>query len=197
MPIERNVFIVICHAVICVVACSAMIGCNGGGTESTVIGAVGVIDLDAVALRLGIDKTIADSIRQRQTSLNEQLAGMAKSIETQLAERKSASEQNVDDQVTLAAWHQQAQTALDKARRQVEANLVQHRTDLIRQFREQIKPAARRVARARGLSLIVTKNETVVYDFVDAVDITDAVASQLVAQRSAANGGEATAPTAQ
>jgi len=54
----------------------------------------------------------------------------------------------------------------------------------VSQFRADIKPIARKIAGSRGLSLIVTKNDSVVYDYTDSVDITGAVVQELLSQRS-------------
>ncbi|HEX6962563.1 MAG TPA: OmpH family outer membrane protein, partial [Lacipirellula sp.] len=74
----------------------------------------------------------------------------------------------------------------NKVKQQAELDLQRHRVQLIAQFREEIKPAARRVAQARGLSVIVTKNDSFLYDFSQSVDITDAVVADLLAHRTAA-----------
>ena len=52
---------------------------------------------------------------------------------------------------------------------------------LVQKFRDQIKPVARRVAQQRGLSVIVTKNDSVIYDFTATADITSAVVDELLA----------------
>lgn len=168
-------------------------GCNrtGGATAGAPVGAVAVIDLDAIAQRLGSDKQIAESIAKRQTSLSQQVVELAKSYSQQIAEQKKklAEAAAKENDVQLANWQQQANANLSKAKQQAEQDLQKHRARLIAQFRDEIKPAARRVAQARGLSVIVTKNDSVLYDFSSAADITEAVIAELVAQRTAAPPG--------
>jgi Skp family chaperone for outer membrane proteins len=172
-------------------ACLATLGTMGCNRQPPATVAkspgVAVIDLDAIAHRLGSDKQIVDSISQKQSSLSQQLVELAKSYNQQIADRKKALEQEQPkpSDVTLAAWEQQANENLNKVKRQAAADLDKHRAALIQQFRDQIKPAARKVAESRGLSVIVTKNDNVLYDFSASADITDAVVAELLAARTA------------
>ncbi len=184
------------QALLATVACLfgvTLSGCNRQpGAEKPAAGAVAVIDLDAIAQRLGSDKQIAESITKRQTSLSQQLVDLAKSYNQQIADQKKklseAATQNgaENGQVTLANWEQQANANLNKVKQQAELDLQKHKAALIAQFRDEIKPAARRVAQARGLSVIVTKNDSVLYDFAPSADITEAVVEDLLAHRTAA-----------
>jgi Skp family chaperone for outer membrane proteins len=181
------------QALLAAVACltvTLLAGCNRqqNAAESVSIGAVAVIDLDAIAQRLGSDKQIAESITKRQTSLSQQLVDLAKSYNQQIEDQKKklAEAQAEQGEVTLANWQQQANANLNKVKQQAQIDLQKHKAALVAQFREEIKPAARRVAQARGMSVIVTKNDSVLYDFAPAADITDAVVSELLAHRTAA-----------
>jgi Skp family chaperone for outer membrane proteins len=163
-------------------------------------GSVAVIDLDDIARRLGSDKQMADSINQRQSALRQQLVDLSKRYSEQIAERKKtqpAAAQAEKGEVTLAAFEQQANASFNQMKQRAEVDLQSHRAQLIAQFRDQIKPAARRVAQARGLSVIVTKNDTVVFDYTGASDITDAVVEELLAAHAPHTAAVApAAPTA-
>lgn len=174
-------------------------GCewSTGQKPAAVPGAVAVIDLDAIAHRLGTDKQIADSINQRQSSLNSQLVELAKSYTQQIEDKKKTLPEVEASQakVKLASWQQQANASLNQVKQKAEQDLQSHRTQLISQFRDQIKPAARKVAQARGLSVIVTKNDSFVFDFASRADITEDVVNELLATQ-AAPLREAAAPAA-
>lgn len=143
-------------------------------------GGVAIIDLDAVAARLGNDQQMLASISSKQAELNQHLAQTAQAYRKQLeAQRQPPAPGGESEGVTLAAFEQAAQSRLDEARRQAETTMAAHQAELVRQFRNHVRPAARRVARERGLSIIITRNDSVVYDYVDAVDITDAVVAEL------------------
>ena len=168
-------------------------GCNQSASTSVPQGAVAVIDLDAIASRLGSDKQIVDSIAQRQTSLSQQLVDLAKSYNQQIEEKKKTLTEAPAEQadVTVASWQKQANANLNKVKQQAEADLKKHQATLIAQFREQIKPVARRVAQKRGLSVIVTKNDNVLYDVAPGADITDEVIADLIAASPVASAAAA------
>ncbi len=169
-------------------------GCNRpAGVAEHGGGAVAVIDLDAIAQRLGSDKQIVQSIASRQTSLSQQLVDLAKSYNAQIAEKqKTLAEASPEkSEVTVANWQKQANENLNKVKQQAEADLQRHQAQLIAQFREQIKPVARRVAQKRGLSVIVTKNDNVLYDFSPKADITEEVIADLISSSAAASAAAA------
>ena len=93
--------------------------------------------------------------------------------------------------MTVASWQKQANANLNKVKQQAEADLKKHQATLIAQFREQIKPVARRVAQKRGLTVIVTKNDNVLYDVAPGADITDEVIADLIAASPAASAAAA------
>ena len=168
-------------------------GCNQSASTSVPQGAVAVIDLDAIAARLGSDKQIVDSIAQRQTSLSQQLVDLAKSYNQQIEDKKKTLTEAPSEQadVTVASWQKQANANLNKVKQQAEADLKKHQATLIAQFREQIKPVARRVAQKRGLSVIVTKNDNVLYDVAPGADITEEVIADLIAASPVASAAAA------
>lgn len=179
------------HALFALTAYAAALAAGVGCNRSTSVpqqaaGGVAVIDLDAIAHRLGSDKQIVAAIDQRRTSLSQQFVELAKSYSQQITERKKTlSESDAkQNEVTLANWQQQANANLNKVKQQAELDLQQHRAKLITEFRDQVKPAARRVAHSRGLSVIVTKSDNV-YDFSTAADITEAVIAELQAPAAA------------
>jgi Skp family chaperone for outer membrane proteins len=179
----------------------ALAGCNrhAGSTPTTAVGAVAVIDLDEIARRLGSDKQIVNSISQRQNSLSQQLVDLSKSYSQQIEEQKKKLAESGDAKggVTLANWQHQANAKLNEVKQQAELQLQQHRATLVAKFREEIKQEARRVAQSRGLSVIVTKNDNVLYDFSPAADITDAVIAELQASRQQAPAAVAQAGTSE
>lgn len=183
MPARRLSSLAFVTATFLGAAVAASPGCNRQqGAPQQTAGGVAVIDLDAIAQRLGSDKQIVAAIEQRQTSLSQQFVELAKSYSAQITERKKTlSEADAEqNKVTLATWQQQASANLTKVKQQAELDLQQHRVKLVEQFRAQVKPAARRVADARGLSVIVTKSDNV-YDFSTSSDITEAVIAELQA----------------
>lgn len=166
-----------------VVLLAASIGCNQSSSTdlTSTSGGVAVIDLDRVAQQLGSDKQIVASLNEAQQTLNEKLQQLAQNYQAQIAQQSqnSSSDPASNEGVRLASFQQQAQANIAKAKNQAASQLAQRQAQLIQQFRHAVKPAARAEAQQRGLSLVITKNDSVVFDYVDAVDVTDAVVARL------------------
>jgi Skp family chaperone for outer membrane proteins len=170
-----------------------MVACAGCGqrgdsrqADNAAAGAVAIIDLDEIARRIGSEQQIVSAIAQRQSALSRQLVDLAKSYSAQIEEqKKKLAPEAENNQVRLASWEQQATANLNQVKQRAEADLRSTRDQLVTQFRDQIKPVARRIARERGLSVIVTKNDSVVFDYTATADITDAVVDELLASAAA------------
>ena len=177
-------------------ACSALlsIGCNNIEQTAPPTAAakpsagIAIIDLDEVARQLGSDKKIVNAIKQRESALNTKLVELAQNYTSEFKKQKEAIEaqaQNQEGEVQLATYKQQVNQNFKTARAQAQQNLSQHRQKLIGQFREAVRPTARKVAQQRGLSVIVTQQDSLLYDFDPECDITDDVVKALRASTAA------------
>lgn len=173
----------------------SMAGCNKDETHvhapQDEHGRVAVVDLNEVARRLGRDQYMAAALKQSQQSLNEQLgvvqAAYVKEIEKKKEELGIVGEDvELNDEAvkTLLGMRQQANVNLNQARQQAISSLGQVRTKLIADFRSEVRPVASQVAKDKGLSVVLTKNDSVLFTHDDAIDITDEVAKQLKASGS-------------
>lgn len=183
------------------VVAAAVVGAAGcgwqsGGGATAGSGAVAVINLDEIAARLGSDKQIAESINKRQGALRQKLVELAQSYTQQIEEQRKAlpADQAKQADVTVASWQQQANANLNQVKQQAAQDLANHRTRLMEQFREHVKPVARRVAQRRGLTVIVTKNDSVVFDYVSTAEITNEVVDELLANSAATATAMSAAP---
>lgn len=156
------------------------IGCNQMNQPATPTAeakpsaGIAIIDLDEVAKQLGSDKQIVNSIQQRKAALNTKLVELAQNYTTEFNKQKEAIEaqpENNEGAVQLASYEKQVNQQFNTARSQAKQNLVQHQVKLVKQFRDAVRPAARKVAQERGLSIIVTKQESW-YDYDSECDIT-------------------------
>ena len=113
------------------------------GSATPQLGAVAIIDLDVIAARLGSDKQIVDAIARRQTALSQKVAELARAYSQQITEKKQSlsAQTPPTDGVTLAAFEQAATANLEKVKLQAAQDLSSHKTQLVRQFREQIFPS--------------------------------------------------------
>lgn len=156
-------------------------GCNQmtlpttAGSKPTV--GIAVIDLDEVAKQLGSDQQIVTAIKKREEVLNGKLSEIAKAYTDEFKKQKAVldAQPAEENAVQLASYQKQVNQNFSTAKAQAQQNLSQHRQQLIEQFRDAVRPAARKVAQQRGLSVIVTKQEPLLYDFTDEADITNEV----------------------
>lgn len=166
------------------IALSALTGCNQqaapptAGTQAAPRG-LAVIDLDAVASGLGSDKQILRAIQQRQTLLNEKLTELANAYIEQLEQHSKGPKAEATSEVQLAQYQQQANQSLGDARRKAQQDLSRHRSRMVQQFREAVRPIAREVATERGYAVIVTKQDSLLFDYTPEADITQAVLARL------------------
>jgi len=157
-------------------------GCGWfGGNEPS--GGVAVVDLDEVARHVGADVEIAQAVKAREANLNSQLNTMKTNYVQQLKHRKELyGDEPTDEQSNqLVSISRQINVNLATAKRKAVDHLSSHRSKLIMQFREQVSPVARDIAKQRGLSLVVPKNEGWLLAVDESVDITDEVATSLKA----------------
>lgn len=174
------------------------VGCNQSAPVETsapsVLAGVAVIDLDEVARQLGSDKQIVSAIKKREAALNNQLSQMAKQYTAEFEKQKEtldATPQEQEPAVQLATFQQQVNQNFSNARAQAQQDLSVHRSKLIQQFREAVRPTAQKVAAKRGLQVILTQQESLIYDVSEECDITNEVIGLLrtsIASKASAEG---------
>lgn len=171
-----------------VAGCSKTDGKSAAGSSSSdkSLGGVAVVDLDLVAKRLGRDLEMNDEVKGRLTSLNSKLQTLKTSLNRLFDEKKEGfgKEPTEDQQKELLAMQGRMESQLQESKRNAEQDLAAFKQALVNQFREQAKPVLRDVAAARGLSIVVPKNDGLLLTIDPAVDITDAVAEKMLASRS-------------
>lgn len=169
----------------------AFAGCNretalqGTATVSKSTGGVGVVDLDLLARQLGRDVQMNDEVQERLTSLNTKLAAFKNTLSRLYDEKQSSfgADPDEDQKKQLAAMQDRMAAQLLESKRKGENELVVFKQQLIDQFREQAKPILREVAAARGLSIVVPKNNLLLLTVDPGVEITDEVAKKMLASQ--------------
>lgn len=186
-------------ALVCLPVFSA---CNQGSTPvaeqatDEISGGVAVIDLDEVARLLGREMSIKQSLTVRENSLNQELETLRVSYANQINQRKQELPEQAagGDLAQVQAFEQQALNKIQQARQQAQNDLNEQKRILINAFREEVKPVASKVAASKGLSLVVSKNESFLFAFDSAVDITKEVVAQMQTA-SLAEPAEEASPT--
>jgi len=166
-----------------------------GGESSSIrnensAGGVAVIDLDEVARRLGSDKQMQQALQQERQQVNRQFAVMQASYQEQIeAEENRLGPHPPQEQFArLAQLRRQAKEQLQSEHEKLEQELLERRGEVIRRFRDRIKPVALQIARSKNLQVVITKNQSVLFTFDQHVDITEAVVRELQSAQAAQQG---------
>jgi Skp family chaperone for outer membrane proteins len=143
-------------------------------------GRVAVIDLDEVASVIGRDKVIAESVQSfakeqeaKLTLLRDELRINIEQEQNKLGEKPAESEQ-----VRLNQLAQSSEIKLRQEIAKVEEAAGQLRINLVLEFKKEVEPIARRVATQRGMSLVMIKQNAMLYISPDS-DITNDVIDAL------------------
>lgn len=175
---------VLCGLVVCGAGCTKTSAPEQPAAKAEkAVGGVGVVDLDVVARRLGRDIEMGNAVQERLTSLNSKLTTLQGSLRRLYDEkREKFGDDPTEEQLKeLQATEDRMERELLEIKRKSEIELAAYRQALVDQFREQAKPVLREVAAARGLSIVIPKNNGLLLTIDPAVEITDEVAAKMPA----------------
>jgi Skp family chaperone for outer membrane proteins len=188
---------------VCAALAFAIAACErpAAQTPSASNGTVAVLDFDAVAKRLGRDVAIADQLKAENDTLVAQLGKTKDELQSQL----DSSAQAIGDKPTdadkqkLVELGQSLNARLQARQQEARQELSQKQVTLIRQFREEVKPVAQKIAASKGMNTVLLRTDLVVLSADPAVDITDAVVAEMISSGKGTAAPSATAsasPTA-
>jgi Skp family chaperone for outer membrane proteins len=173
-------------------------GCSnttpGGGTAGVGVskaGTVAIVDLDEVARRLGRDLEMSESVQDEQLAVNKELEQLRQSLKKQYeaAVDKAGEEPSEEERKKLQTLSQQIDLKFNQERQKKTNELSAYRVTLISRFREEVRPIAQEVAADRGLALVVTKIDNLIFAYDPEAEITDAVVARLANSPSDRTGG--------
>ena len=148
----------------CMVAAIAC-GCGNSTTpEQAQTGSVAVIDLDSVAKELGRDVEITRKLKTKQNELNGQLAALKNAFLTQIQakQKEFGTPLTEEQQKQLKAMQIETNYRLQQAQAQARAAIANYRQQLVAEFRKEVLPHAQTVAKEKGFSTIVPKNDMII-----------------------------------
>jgi len=156
------------------------VGC-GSDKKQLAAGGVAVVNLKAVAVRLGRANNFQQAFQDKQADVKKQLEEFRKSLNDDYNRKVVAyGEQPTNEQKQeLRTLQGQLTIKLNQQYTQLQQELKGFVQDKERQFREQIKPIARVIAQERGLSIVVNKDDNLILSFEAAVDITEDVIGRM------------------
>jgi Skp family chaperone for outer membrane proteins len=168
----------------------ALTGCD---QASKTKGGVALIDLDAVAKRLGRDVAIIQELKDAGGPLSNQLTATQKEYQAEFERSKEAlgTKPSDADAQKLAELGNNLNLQLQQKQQQAQQELNTKRAALVTRFREELKPVAMKIASAKGLGTVLVKSDIVVLGNEPDLDITDDVVAELIR-----TGSGSPAPTA-
>ncbi len=163
------------------------IGLLGCSDSSSIQGNVAIVDLDEAAKQLGLSDQWSTELSSRQSKVNEQLVGYQQQLNQQLKTKHAeviaanTSEELLpqSEQAQLASYQQELNGKLQLAKNQAEQHLTAARTQIIHNFRQMAKQVSLEVALRRGYDIVLTKNDSVVFNYSPDSDITAEVVREL------------------
>ena len=182
-----------------------LLAATASQAQAATTGGLAILDLDKVTTAMGWMDEMSKSIQATNTELKNQLEevhrGMLKSIddgkkristEAKLTDEQkklliNAKDQHEIDGLPLSKDQRQelletankANTVWQTALTNYQQALQNRRASLIQSYREKIRPAARRVAAAHGLTVVMAASDNLIYFDSQSADITDAVIDEL------------------
>ncbi|MCE9590797.1 MAG: OmpH family outer membrane protein [Planctomycetes bacterium] len=167
---------------------AAFAGCGDGGSRSGggsgPTGSVAILDLDRVAKELGRDVAIMQTLQQEEKSLNTQLDTLKnnyiKVIEEEVAKVTKETKTPSDEQKTkLDQTRQFVASEFEKKVNEAKSHMQSRRSELIIQFRTEVRPIALRIAESRGMTVVITLPNDWVLEHSNSSDITADVINEL------------------
>lgn len=194
LTMRRTLFLLALCCLPLASACNQAASNGSASPAKAASGGVAVIDLDEVARLLGRETAIKQSLTAREANLNQQLETMRVSYANQLRQRKQelTPEPASNELAQLQSFEQKAVAHIQQAQRQAQQDLDGQKRALINTFRDEVKPIASQVAATKGLSIVVSKNDTFLFAFDSAVDITQEVAERMKPLASSASPDQTT-----
>lgn len=141
---------------------------------------VAVVDLAEIASKLGSDKQLEEAVGRRADKLNHQLVIVRQQLEGQIAATEKKAKEFPESKAakSLPSLRRNAEELMAQANQKAAANLNSYRTQIVSQFRQQSRSVASDIAKERGISLVVEKNDAIVVGYESAIDISSQVAER-------------------
>ena len=190
---KRNIFFLTVAALILSLPGCEKLGINIGGGNKAPDQAqqrpngFAIIDLDEVASRLKRDVALQNALRQREAAFNNELGQMRSRFQqqVQLQQQQIGAEPTEQQQQQLAQMINNLNVQLSRAQNTAQQQLNRDQGTLIQRFRGEVRPVAVKIALERGFSIVLTKNEAILFAYDENYDITEEVIRRMAAPGTA------------
>lgn len=132
---------------------------------------VGLVDLDRVAKATGRDAAYQKEQASAEANLKGQLEKLRDDLTAQLSNIEKAGKP--EDKTRIESLRAEAQRNLDAKVAEAQQLSERHKRELVQRFKEEIRPAIRRVAAMKNVAIVLLPDQ--VFDYTPEVDITDDV----------------------
>lgn len=155
---------------------------------------VGIIDIERISLETGNTDAAIKELGDLRSQLQQQLQDVQNGFQQRFQEsQEKAGKTPTDEQKKeLSQLATEAQQALSKAQTNATESLKQKQNELFQSLHTHVQAVANRIARQRGMNIILLKNSAVILSNDEKTDITDAVIEAMKKQ-----GGDIDKPTAE
>ncbi|MCE5327372.1 MAG: OmpH family outer membrane protein [Planctomycetaceae bacterium] len=163
--------------VVAVLACVA--GCDRNSSPDKG-GAVAVIDLDKIANGIGELKRINDATNADTANVQQQLTALQNRLQAELnqAVTKAGATPTDEQKRNLEQMRLNGMAMLERARRQASEEVTRRRAVALNDFRQQVAPIAKSIAKDKGFDIVIIKAD-VILAMDEQVDISDPVLQEV------------------
>lgn len=159
---------------------------GGGSADQNQPNGFAIIDLDEIASRLKKDVQLQNALKQREAQFNNELGQLRSrfSQQVQLQAQQIGNEPTQEQQQQLAQLVNNLNVQLSRAQSTAQQQLNRDEIALVQNFRNEVRPVAVKIALERGFTIVLTKNEAVLFAYDDNYDITEEVIRRMAAPGS-------------
>lgn len=155
------------------VSLTAITACNQQAPSST----IGIISLGKISDETGNAEKIKSELEKIRTRLQQELQSVQMNLQKSFQENQDKIGKTPTDEqrMQLGKMLADAQNKLKMAQTSAAIELKNKREELVIQLRDTVRPLANKIAKQRGMSIVIIKNDNLLLGYDKKVDITDAV----------------------
>lgn len=137
---------------------------------------IAVFDINRITEEANLMSAVQEKVKAKQAELVKELTEYKTSLLDEMRAQEAKIDSQDKDRAQKAAELQRAvEIQLIKAQRQADLALNAHRASVIGELRDLFKPIAREVAKAKGFKMVLLKNDALVFDFAEELDLTNEI----------------------
>lgn len=151
--------------------------CNQGAKSSS----VAILDIARVAKETGHSDKINQELQQVSEQLKKDLLDIQNKLQAELktSQEKMGSTPTEQQRQEFGQMITDAQNRLKNAQNQAALTMQQKKNDAVKKLRDDIRSIAADIAKARGMQIVLLKNDNVILTYGEEIDITNEVIAKI------------------